>query len=361
MKKLAQRLRKTRVLGPLSTEQILYLLESRAVLEVDTGDILIREQDSNNDHLILLEGSIEVQRTWTVPGKNDKSYTRNLNPSDADGGFAFLCALNRLRVRALTPVKYLLINADNVDALLGWSKQFTEEITADPELRRRMNLIKHVSIFYEVPLENIKAAFKSMASKTVAAGEVVVKEGEPGDCYYIIDTGEAEIRRTDPFTGEVRVAAGLTRGDAFGEEALLQNAYRNATITMKTPGSLLVLEKADFDRLLKPHVIEEITAQQAKTMIDKGDAEWIDCRYDLEYEESRLPGAALIPLDRLRQNLDNLNPETTYIVYCRSGRRSKAGAFILRERHIKAFSMTGGIKDWPYELDASPVELSQSS
>ena len=43
-----------------------------------------------------------------------------------------------------------------------------------------------------------------------------------------------------------------------------------------------------------------------------------------------------------------------YIVYCRSGRRSKAGTCLLRERNIKAVSMMGGIKEWPYEIDASP-------
>ena len=75
----------------------------------------------------------------------------------------------------------------------------------------------------------------------------------------------------------------------------------------------------------------------------------------MEYEESRIPGAPLIPLDRLRWGVHQLDPEATYIVYCRSGRRSKAGAFLLRERNIKALSMIGGIRDWPYEVDASPV------
>jgi rhodanese-related sulfurtransferase len=51
-----------------------------------------------------------------------------------------------------------------------------------------------------------------------------------------------------------------------------------------------------------------------------------------------------------------LDPEATYIVYCRSGSRSKAVVFLLRERNIRALSMTGGIRDWPYEVDASPVK-----
>jgi rhodanese-related sulfurtransferase len=194
-----------------------------------------------------------------------------------------------------------------------------------------------------------------MYTKDVQAGETVVTEGEEGDCYFLVETGEAKVMRTDPFTGETSCVAELGPGDAFGEEALLQNAYRNATITMKTPGKLLVLDKVDFDELLKPGLVEEVSAEQALEMVNKGEAKWLDCRYDMEYEESRIPGAPLVSLDRIRWDVHNIDPEETYVVYCRSGRRSKAGAFLLRERNIKAVSMKGGIKSWPYEIDSTPI------
>jgi rhodanese-related sulfurtransferase len=81
----------------------------------------------------------------------------------------------------------------------------------------------------------------------------------------------------------------------------------------------------------------------------------IDCRYDMEFEESRIPGAAWLPLDRIRWDLHRLDPNASYVVYCRSGRRSKAAAFLLRERNIHAVSLAGGIKAWPYEVDLSPL------
>jgi len=359
MMTLAKKLRSSRLLGQLSTTQISSLLESCGILKAEPGEIIQRESEQSHNHLILLKGELEIQRTWQVPGGNDRSYTRTLKPLE-DNQFSFLCAMNGTRVRALNEAEYLLINADQVDELIGWSRHFTEEFTQDPELRRRMSLVKHVGIFYEVPLEYVKDAFRCMKIKSFNPGDVVVREGELGDCYYIIDSGEAEVYRTDPFSGETSKVDDIGSGDAFGEESLLQNAYRNATIIMKTPGQLLVLEKSDFDLLLKPHIIEEISAMKAQALIKSGQAKLIDCRYEMEYEESRIPGAPLYPLDQFRKLIHNLDPDSTYVVYCRSGRRSKAAAFLLRERNIIAFSLIGGIRDWPYEIDHTPLNLSEN-
>jgi len=359
MMTLAKKLRSSRLLGQLSTTQIAHLLEKSGIQHAEIGEIIQRESDASNHHLILLKGELEIQRTWQVPGGNDRSYTRTMKSDSSENGFSFLCALNRTRVRALSNIEFVFINADKVDELLGWSSQFNDAFSQDPELARRMNLVKHVGIFYEVPVENVKDAFRSMKVQTYNPGDVVVREGELGDCYYIIDDGEAEVYRTDPFSGETSKVDDIGSGDAFGEESLLQNAYRNATIIMKTPGKLLVLDKADFDMLLKPHIIEEISAMKAQAMIKSGQAKLIDCRYDMEYEESRIPGAPLYPLDQFRKLIHKLDPDSTYVVYCRSGRRSKAAAFLLRERNIIAFSLIGGIRDWPYDIDHSPIDLSK--
>lgn len=357
MEALAKRLRMTRLLGPLSTQQLTSLLEQSGITTAHAGEIIIRDSEVMHDHIILLEGELEAQRSWSIEDSNDQSYTWAIKPTENEEHFAYLGAANNIRARAVTDIRYIKINADTIDVLLGWSQQFAEDMENDPELKRRMNLVKQVTIFHEVPLENVREVFRRMYTKRVQAGEAVVTEGEKGDCYYLIDGGEAEVMRTDPFTDETSCVAKLGPGDAFGEEALLQDAYRNATVTMTTPGALLVLDKVDFDELLKSNLVVEVSADRALEMVTQGEARWLDCRYDMEYEESRIQGAPLIPLDQLRWGVHQLDPESTYIVYCRSGRRSKAGAFLLRERNIKAMSMIGGIRDWPYELDASPVDV----
>lgn len=356
MDALAKRLRTAGHLGPLSTAQLVRLLEQARMTTARAGEIILKENESMHDHLLLLEGELEAQRVWSVPGSNDQSYTWVLDPASAEEGFAFLGASARVRARAITNIRYLPINADNVDELVGWSQQFAKEQENDPELKRRMGLIKQVRIFHHVPLENVITAFGRMSPREVQAGETIITQGEEGDCYYLIDDGEAEVIRTDPFTDETCCMGTMGSGDAFGEEALLQGGYRNATINMITPGRLLMLDKANFEELLTPSVVEEVLPERALAMVNNGEACWLDCRYDMEYEESRIPGTLFAPLDRLRAESQHLDPDETYIVYCRSGRRSKAAAFLLRERHINALSLTGGIKGWPYEVDASPLQ-----
>ncbi len=356
MELLAKHLRTSGYLGPLSTEQLIRLLKQSEMISAGAGEIILKEDDIMRNHLLLLDGRLEAQRVWSVPGSNDRSFTWVLDPVESKAKFVFLGASSRVRARAISDICYLQINADTVDELVGWSQQFSDELDSTPELKRRMELIKQVKIFHHVPLENVLTAFKNMIPIDVQAGQIIINQGDEGDSYYLIDSGEAEVIRTDPLTDESASVATIGPGEAFGEEALLQGGYRNATIKMITPGVLLMLNKTSFDELLKPSVVKEINPEQALEMVNVGKARWLDCRYDMEYEESRIPGTLFVPLDQLRSNLQSLDPDETYIIYCRSGRRSKAAAFLLRERHLNALSLAGGIKGWPYEVDASPLE-----
>jgi len=357
MKTIANRLRSTRLFGALSPRQLMSLLEECETHFSAAGDILVKKEDQLHNHLVVIEGTLEAQRTWTTAEDKEESYTWTLTPKDIDGAFVFLSASTRqVRVRAVTDVRYIEINADRADEYISWVQCVSEEIGDDPLLQSRMELVSHVSVFSHLPLHNITRALKSFESRAVDAHETIVTQGDKGTAYYIIEDGQASVIRTDPFTDETETVATLGPGDAFGEEALLQGGFRNATIAMITPGSLLVMKKQDFDELVEPDMAEEIEAGDAQVQLSDHKVTLIDCRYDIEFEESRIPGATHIALDRLRWDIHKLDPDADYIVYCRSGRRSLAAAFLLRERNISARSLKGGIKNWPYAVDTNPLD-----
>ncbi|HEY3384616.1 MAG TPA: ATP-binding cassette domain-containing protein [Vicinamibacterales bacterium] len=83
------------------------------------------------------------------------------------------------------------------------------------------------------------------------AGEIVVREGEVGDRFYVVARGKAEAFVTAG-QAEKRLTV-LSDGDFFGELALLLDAPRTATVRALQPSSFLSLAKRDFDDLLKVH------------------------------------------------------------------------------------------------------------
>src|SRR5690606_17402385 len=146
-------------------------------------------------------------------------------------------------------------------------------------------------------------------------------------------------------TGAELTLATLGDGDAFGEEALLSEAKRNANVIMTTDGVLMRLSKEDFNQLLKEPMLSWVTAQEAEQMVSSGSACWIDVRLESEFKNNGLPGALNIPLFMLRMKADSLDSGKKYILYCDTGRRSSAGAFLLSERGLQAYCLKGGLND----------------
>jgi rhodanese-related sulfurtransferase len=175
----------------------------------------------------------------------------------------------------------------------------------------------------------------------VKRAQVVVREGEAGRYYYLIENGKAQVTR---HVGGVEVSvAELRGGDAFGEEALLSGDARNATVTMKTDGVLLRLRKGDFEELLKEPLLSRIGIEQARRKVADG-AVWIDVRYPAEFRHGRIPGAINIPLGEVRGAARLLDKRREYVVYCQTGLRSSAAAFLLAQRGCRAYLLDGGLR-----------------
>ena len=129
----------------------------------------------------------------------------------------------------------------------------------------------------------------------------------------------------------------------FGEEALLADSVRNATVTMKTDGALLRLAKAAFLKMLREPLMKRVDFAQAQKKV-AGGAIWIDVRFPAEFQTNGLPNAINIPLNDIRQATAGLDHKQQYVVYCQTGRRSAAAAFLLAQRGINALLLEGGLK-----------------
>ena len=90
--------------------------------------------------------------------------------------------------------------------------------------------------FAQLPPAHIDELLRRFERVGAARGEVVIREGDEGDYYYVIESGRFQVERL--VGGADVVLAELRAGDAFGEEALVSEAKRNATVTALTDGQL---------------------------------------------------------------------------------------------------------------------------
>ena len=118
---LARRLGATTLFSRLPRAQLLELLQRSALRRAHAGEWLADAANGLNDHLVLLSGALQVQRSWTTPDGTQASSTWQVD-LDADGpGFSLLSAASSgMRVQAMTDAGYLCIDGEALDELLGW-------------------------------------------------------------------------------------------------------------------------------------------------------------------------------------------------------------------------------------------------
>lgn len=195
-----------------------------------------------------------------------------------------------------------------------------------------------------LPMANISALLQRLEAIAVWAGDVIIREGDEGDYYYLIDSGRAQVTRR--VGGVDMPLADLKAGDVFGEEALLSGAKRNATVTMKSNGVLLRLGRQDFLALLQEPLLHKLNYEQARQAVEQG-AIWLDVRHPPEYRYDKLRGAINVPLNEIRNAIGVLGRSKKYIAYCQTGRRSAAAAFILAQAGYDVQVLDGGLWSVP--------------
>lgn len=332
-----------RTLSPLSglSADRLDELASKSDLEKwPAGRLLFRKGDDDRRLLYLIEGEVELVADNT---------TRVLAAGSAEAAAPVSNHQpHRFTARAKTAVKVLVIDRDLFDLLnsdMGTapgSYEVTELDCGPQEDDEWMIRFLQSSAFSKLPAESIQTILARLQPLEVAAGSVVVRQGDDDPYYYIISAGQCRVtRRPAPGLPDIRLAE-LSAGDGFGEEALITRATRNATVTMLEDGTVMRLGKDDFQRLLVAPLVRTVSAKAAKALL-AGDAALLDVRSPDEFARGKLDSAINLPLSTLRLKLKGLPPVRDYVVCCEDGHRSTAAVFLMRQQGLRAHVLEGGI------------------
>jgi len=302
----------------------------------------------------LIKGELELKFA-----KNGKVLLRGEGPA---AKHPINCDDNLVDSIALTDVEILRIDNDLLDIMMTWDQLSTDE-QALKNLRHKSGDKKpnrtpvewmrdtsvfsveklQSGVFSKVPVANIEAMFQRMERISTVAGQVIIQQGAVGDYYYLVEHGSLLVSRADGVNAPSIFVAELKAGDAFGEEALVSDSKRNATLTMNADGQLLRLNKRDFVELLKEPMLKQVSREVADARVAEG-AIWVDARLPSEYQYDHIEGAINLPLNEIRQKLSLLDRRASYVVYCQTGRRSSAAAFILAQHGFDIVVLNGGTR-----------------
>jgi MFS family permease len=131
-------------------------------------------------------------------------------------------------------------------AVVSWPRltRIDAEV-AVPE--RELALLMNLPLFAPLPPATVEHLARSLQPVGVAAGEHIVREGEPGDRFYIVATGEVEV------AAEGKPLRALGPGEYFGEIALLRKVPRTASVVAKEDSELLTLDRDEFVAAVTGH------------------------------------------------------------------------------------------------------------
>jgi CRP-like cAMP-binding protein len=327
----------------LNSENFQELAAKTYVETLPAGKLLFKQGDMDKQKVYVLEGDVAI-----TAASGEASVVKGGTPA-AKHPIANQQPRKHNAVTK-TPAKIVRVDTDLLDVLLTWDQlsgievgEISVESEEGDEGGDWMTRILQSRAFLQVPAANIQAMFMRIQEVPVKAGDVIIKQGDDGDYYYIIKHGRCKVSRTSKSNTQLTLAT-LKDGDAFGEEALLSDAKRNANIIMETDGELMRLSKEDFNSLLKEPMLNWVTNSEAESMVAAGDTLWLDVRLDSEHKNNGIPGSINIPLFMLRMKVESLDPNKKYILYCDTGRRSSAGAFLLSERGITAYCLKDGLQ-----------------
>lgn len=321
------------------------IADQAEIIEYRKGRYVFHQGDRDGYAFYLLEGRVDLYA--------DERLAEQVTAGTDRARYALAQLQPRqLSAKAKTAVKILRLEQPVLDKWLTMEHQASDQTGMAPaeEVEDHasdwMTRMLQSEIFARIPAANIQRIFACMEEVSVNAGDIIVRQGSLGDFYYIVREGRCSVTYAPSPASKPVVLAELDVGDSFGEEALVADATRNATVTMLTDGRLMRLTKDHFLELIKKPTLKSVVFSEAQTLVEEG-ALWLDVRFPDEYQHAALQGSINLPLSLLRPQMKELETAKKYVVYCDTGSRSATGAFLLAQHGFEIAHLAGGLMQSP--------------
>ena len=234
----------------LKKEALSRIMEQIQAKRFAKGKMICQEGDPGNSIFIISHGSVAVCRQDPQKGS---VVLNELKEGDFFGEFGFFSNSRRqATVEALVDVEVLEITKEALQKIIQEYPSVSQVLFKFYKERVLDNLLAGSSLFQAFSPPERRQILDHLSLEEFAEGVTVLDEGAPGDCLYIVKSGELEVY-TSGVRGEKLALANLKEGDYFGEISLLTGGLRTASVRVLRPAELVRLSKKDFDRLVAKH------------------------------------------------------------------------------------------------------------
>ena len=214
-----------------------------------SGEDVITQGDAGDCLYFVESGNLECYKQFSKG--TEPVLVKKYQPGDSFGELALL--YNAPRAATIRAVS---------DEVITWvlDRETFNNIVKDAAQKKREkyeNFLKKVEILSTIDPYELMQISDAIKSYTYKKDEYIIKEGEVGDVFYILEEGECVATKTlEPGKPSVPIKD-YTVGDYFGERALIKGEPRYANIIVKSETAKVIsLDRTSFKRLLGP--IEEL-------------------------------------------------------------------------------------------------------
>jgi CRP-like cAMP-binding protein/thioredoxin reductase/Fe-S-cluster-containing hydrogenase component 2 len=236
------------LLGAADEERLREMFLSAAVREAADGEVVLRQNDYTDSFVVVAGGAVDI--SVQPPQGAERAPEKRVATLSAGNFLGEMGLISGRRRNATATARggARLIEIPR--------KAMLKLMATDPEVRGMVDqafLVRAFQgyLFPDLPESVLWRLAGRATLERLDAGQVVFREGEPGDAFYLIRSGQVKISKTSG--GKDLVLSYLVAGNFFGETALLPNAPRTATVTTIFPAELIRLGHDDFERFLAAH------------------------------------------------------------------------------------------------------------
>ncbi|HZI86833.1 MAG TPA: cyclic nucleotide-binding domain-containing protein, partial [Pyrinomonadaceae bacterium] len=229
----------------LSDSELEEFVERFQLVHYTLGQSVVRAGDDSDAFYVVYSGRARVVATNTM---GEEVTVGTLTRGNSFGEQGLLTRSPRkFTIRAASDLALLRLDKKDFEYLVGHQpdlRNYFDSYLSEISIR---NFLKLCTAFAPLTPTEIRGLLNSMEAKEYSAKQRIIREGDPGDAFYLLRSGGVEVIKE---SDGARVLNRLKAGDSFGELALLTGQVRAASIITTEPSSVFRLDKADFDRIL---------------------------------------------------------------------------------------------------------------